>query len=128
MKLYTRPRPVEAVQWNKDGDHPAVRFSHNIIDEQDGRIGRYAAYTSTTGKRKEPKPVFTIGGRRSNTEVHPGDWIITHEDGRIEVMTDSEVKEGLIGGNNLMVKDAAAAKWQDDDSPQAEKTFGVKDR
>jgi hypothetical protein len=58
MKLYTRPRPVEAVQWNKDGDHPE-------LDEH--------GYCP-----------------RINRIVYEGDWIITHEDGRIEVMTEEE--------------------------------------
>ena len=77
MKLFTKPRAVEAVQWFKDGDHPRVLVNLGI------------AWTCNHFG-------FPI------KEVPPGDWIITHEDGRIEVMTDAEVKEGLLTSEKLL--------------------------
>lgn len=57
-----KPVVVEAVQWFKPGDHPAV--------------------TTTAPERGSLEPrgvVQTAGGKAI---VYPGDWVITEPDGR----------------------------------------------
>lgn len=58
MKFRSRPFEIEAVQFNKAGDHPEVKEVQDDV----------------TGK-------FWIGTRSGVAFVKPGDWIITEPDG-----------------------------------------------
>ena len=62
MKVELKPLPLDAIQWNKPGDHPRV-FKDRDSD--------------STGW------VFT---GKSNSVVHPGDWIVTDVVGRHKVI------------------------------------------
>lgn len=53
-----KPVVIEAVQWFKDGDHPAVQFARSL-----GHPGVNDKYL-----------IVTLEGHH---EVTPGDWIIT---------------------------------------------------
>ena len=56
MKFRKKPVVIEATQWFKDGDHPAVRLSR--FAQVSGRVG----------------VIDTLEGEMT---VTPGDWIIT---------------------------------------------------
>ena len=60
MKFRKKPVVIEATQWFKDGDHPAVRIS------------RFA---------QETKRVGVIDTLEGEHVVTPGDWIITGVNG-----------------------------------------------
>lgn len=62
MKFRKKPVVIEAVQWFKDGDHPAVRVS------------RFTAVTKRLGV------IDTLEGEHV---VTPGDWIITGVKGEV---------------------------------------------
>lgn len=63
-KQYRRkPEVVDAVQWHKPGDHPDVVMVHVLWCVPVGR-----------------------GGTR--IWIEPGDWIISHEDGRTSLLSD----------------------------------------
>jgi hypothetical protein len=56
MKFRKKPVIIEATQWFKNGDHPAVQISR--FAQVSGRVG----------------VIDTLGGEMT---VTPGDWIIT---------------------------------------------------
>lgn len=63
MKYKSKPCIVDAVQWMKPGDHPRVRpWQHE----------------------------HGSGFELHFHEVYPGDYILTHSDGRLEVMSEAE--------------------------------------
>lgn len=82
MAQYTKnPEVVEAVRWNKSGDHDDI-----------------SSLSVSTAKGKElcnscGKPWSAHGMRELGHDMHdtvcPGKWVITHEDGRIEYMDDA---------------------------------------
>lgn len=57
-KFRSKPFVVEAVQWFKDGDHPAVTSDANVVGSG-----------------------ATVRGKNGLVSVSPGDWIITEPDG-----------------------------------------------
>lgn len=59
-KFIKKPIPVEAVQWFKAGDHPAVQFS---------------------GKDDTGREIHSISTLEGRMMVSPGDWIITGVEG-----------------------------------------------
>lgn len=60
MKFKTKAVEIEAVQWLKPGDHPAVQ-RHGADD---------------TGRE-----MYSMSTRSGRAIVRPGDWIITEPDG-----------------------------------------------
>lgn len=68
-KFRSRPVEVEAVQWFKPGDHPAVE--------------RKPLY-DLAGPINNPRRLgwsFEVLGKQGWSRVNPGDWIITEPDG-----------------------------------------------
>lgn len=59
MKYRKKPVVVEATQWHRMGDHPAV-FENPVMGADSARVQTAGGYA----------------------EVFPGDWIITESDGR----------------------------------------------
>jgi hypothetical protein len=59
-RFRSRPFEIEAVQWNEDGDHPAVEIKQTTAGE----------------------PIaWVVRGHQGNSQVNPGDWIIAEPDG-----------------------------------------------
>lgn len=54
---------VTAVQWNKPGDHPDVAMAHGLW-------------------------CVPVGRGLARIWIEPGDWIVSHEDGRTSALTD----------------------------------------
>lgn len=67
MKYRSKPVIVEAVQWNKPGDHPAV-----CAVEHFNTSARPAAWEIEG---------YSVRGKQGWSCVNPGDWIITEPDG-----------------------------------------------
>lgn len=65
-KYRRKPIVVEAVRWNKPGDHPLVIKDH--------------------GEFYIPTGAYPVG-----LVVNPGDYILTHSDGTVEVKTQAEM-------------------------------------
>ena len=70
MKFRKKPVVVEAVQWFKDGDHPAVKRSSACH-----AIGPISPGIT---RRSERRYITTLEG---DLTVTPGDWIITGVNG-----------------------------------------------
>lgn len=73
MKFRKKPVVIEAVQWFKDGDHPAVKQSSAFYHE----IGPFSPGIINKSERKY-RYIKTLEG---NITVTPGDWIITGVNG-----------------------------------------------
>lgn len=69
MKFRRKPVIIEAAQWFKGGDHPAVELDGQPEDE------RYGVRT--------PGGAFTC--------VHPGEWVATDAEGKVKVMPIEEL-------------------------------------
>jgi len=65
MKYRSKPEFVDAVQWNRLGDHPEV--SQSVA-----------------------KSVYVINLSSGQTFIRPGDYILTHSDGSLSVMSKEE--------------------------------------
>ena len=63
MKYKPKPCIIDAVQWNKPGDHPAVNKYYKVS--------------------LSDAPCDWV-------MIHPGNYILTHSDGRLEVMPEAE--------------------------------------
>jgi hypothetical protein len=79
MKYRKKPVVIDAVQWHKDGDHPAVRRTSYT---------EVAQLLGTSGcSREEPYYVWNALGIIDTLEgphvVVPGDWIITGVKGEV---------------------------------------------
>lgn len=59
-KFRSKPVEIEAVQFNKAGDHPAVQYS---------------------GKDDSGREYFSVRSKQGRVSVNSGDWIITEPDG-----------------------------------------------
>lgn len=70
MKFRTRPFEIEAEQWNKEGDHAAVKYCG--MDD----IGIKH---------------FRVQSVQGWVAVNPGDWIITEPDGQHHYPCNPEV-------------------------------------
>ena len=64
MKYKSKPCVIDAVQWNKPGDHPEI----------------YQCFDGYCGHEY----------RLNEQLIHTGDYILTHSDGRLEVMPEAE--------------------------------------
>ena len=64
MKYKSNPCVIDAVQWNKPGDHPEI----------------YQCFDGYCGHEY----------RLNEQLIHTGDYILTHSDGRLEVMPEAE--------------------------------------
>lgn len=76
MKYKTKPVIVEAVQWFKHGDHPAVHrqaIKTPIISEEPFVLGEPTEWQYTIS---DPKSAVWL-------MVEPGFWIITFENGGV---------------------------------------------
>ena len=62
MKFKTKPVEIEAVQWFKAGDHPAVIFAASLV------------HPGVTDK-------YVVKGAQGHSTVNPGDWIIAEPRG-----------------------------------------------
>ena len=63
-KFISKPVEIEAVQWHRGGDHPAVQF------------------IKSGGGQSWLSDQWAVEGRQGWAVVHPGDWIITEPNGK----------------------------------------------
>ena len=76
MRFRHRPTEVEVIQWFKPGDHPAEREPHPMLP-----------------KGVRTSLVIPSGHGHGDLDVHPGDFIVSHADGKHEVLTAAELAE-----------------------------------
>ena len=75
MKFRHRPIEVDVTQWFNAGDHPA-----------EVAVNPMQAYMHTA-------LVIPNCGQAGHTQdLHPGDYIVTHADGRHEVLSNEELR------------------------------------
>jgi hypothetical protein len=70
-KFVKKPIPIEATQWNKDGDHSNVKrvyIPQDLDPPACEKCGQPAIIHGT---------IITLEGKGGAQEVCPGDWIIT---------------------------------------------------
>lgn len=70
-KYVKKPIPIEAIQWNKDGDHTNVKrvyIPQDLDPPACEKCGQPARLHGT---------IITLEGKGGAQEVCPGDWIIT---------------------------------------------------
>jgi len=84
MPEFTRSTKVSATQWNKNGDHPAVR---SIPSEDDSLIEQYGS----AEKIEEGVRGF-VSTPRGERLVNIGDWIVGEGD-NLSVYTDEAFSE-----------------------------------
>ena len=63
MKYQRRPEIVDAIRWWKHGDHPAVEVHTNPFHNR-------------------------VMGIFKDEFVYPGNWVVTHPNGHIEILMD----------------------------------------
>ena len=86
MKFKTKPIIVEAVQWFKHGDHPAVHrqaIRTPVISEEPFVMGEPTEWQYTISSIDSP--VWQL--------VEPGFWIITHQNGAIQLCHPDDFEE-----------------------------------
>lgn len=85
MKYRKRPIVVEAVQWFKDGDHPAVKAFAK------GHTGLYVTESWQQNYRERGFPYgvdYVIETLQGRMRVSPSDWIITGVRGEVYPVKD----------------------------------------
>lgn len=72
-KFIRKSLVVEATQWFKDGDHPAVKEQGFLL-------------CLNTGTRKKVYKIKTLAGGITSSTVYEGDWIVTGVEGDISIV------------------------------------------
>jgi len=87
-KMYVKkPIPVEACQWNRNGDHPRDHDPIGIEDPTNMDMEKYSEYKNCEGKivryYRTPKVSGHDVCKHCNTIMHIHGWIDTLEGGHI---------------------------------------------